>query len=363
MTSPGKERPTILLVDDVPENLSILANFLGVNYRTKASTSGHRAIEIAKQEPQPDLILLDVMMSDLNGFEVCRRLKALPETENIPIIFLTAQTDPEAEQEGLDLGAVDYITKPFSPPTIVARINTQLHLKSVRDFLVDKTIYLEQEVLRRTKEIALIQDISMVALGSLAETRDNETGSHIRRTQVFMKLLATEACNLPEFHSALPQPTIDVLYKSAALHDIGKVGIPDHILMKPDRLTESEFEIMKTHTSLGVKALQAAEKQLNTTISFLQLAMDIAGSHHERWDGAGYPFGLSGESIPLAGRLMALADVYDALRSERVYKPAFPHAKAVEIITGSVGQFDPRLLRIFYDSSNQWARAFDEIGM
>ncbi len=273
------------------------------------------------------------------------------------VIFLTSQSDIEDEQAGLDLGAVDYITKPISPPLVLARIKTHLNLKASKDFLKDKTVFLEREVLRRTREIAMIQDVTMVALGSLAETRDNETGAHIRRTQLFMRLLADEAAKLMAFQRQLNEETIELFFKSAPLHDIGKVGIPDHILLKPGRLTPQEFEVMKTHTTLGVLAIQAAERRLGTPVTFLKHAREIAGSHHEKWDGSGYPAGISGETIPLSGRMMALADVYDALRSERVYKPAFSHEKAFDLITkDSAGHFDPRLLQIFHDTARPGTR-------
>jgi len=361
MTFGPEGETTVLIVDDTPENLSVLHNLLGTRYRCQIATSGSVALEIARRSPQPDLILLDVVMTGMDGFEVCRRLKADPVTEGIPVIFLTVQSDARDEQEGLELGAVDYIMKPISPALVLARVRTHLHLKATRDFLKDKSEYLEAEVVRRTSEIGMIQDIAMVALGSLAETRDNETGAHIRRTQHFMKLLADKAAKLPEFQKALPEETIILLYKSAPLHDIGKVGIPDHILLKPGRLTPQEFEVMKTHTVLGTQAIQAAERHFGKnasflkSISFLEPASEIALSHHERWDGAGYPLGLAGENIPLSGRLMAVADVYDALRSERVYKPPYPHEKAVSLIQeGQNGQFDPRLVDIFLKTADEW---------
>lgn len=361
MVATAENRPSLLIVDDVPENLAILAQLLREQYRTLAAVSGTDALEIARRRPPPDLILLDVMLPDLNGFEVCRYLKDDPATEDIPIIFLTAESDVEKEQTGLALGAVDYITKPFSPPLVLARVKTQLSLKASRDFLKDKNAFLESEVARRTEEIATIQDVTMIALGSLAETRDNETGVHIHRTQNLVRLLATKAARHPPFDKELPPQRIENLYKSAPLHDIGKVGIPDHILLKPGPLTAQEFEVMKTHTSLGALAIEAAERLLKTKATFLKNAREIAASHHEHWDGKGYPEGLKEEAIPLSGRIMALADVYDALRSERVYKPPFTHARALELMTkGSVGHFDPRLLQIFEDTASEWNRTFED---
>lgn len=364
-----EDETTILVVDDVPENISLLHNLLETYYRCQIATSGPEALELARRTPQPSLILLDIVMDGMDGFEVCRRLKADPLTESIPVIFLTVQSDAQDEQAGLELGAVDYIMKPISPALVLARVKTHLHLKATRDFLKDKSEYLEAEVIRRTSEIGMIQDIAMVALGSLAETRDNETGAHIRRTQHFMKLLASEAAKTPAFQNELPEEMIALLYKSAPLHDIGKVGIPDHILLKPGRLTPQEFEVMKTHTILGMQAIQAAERHFGRnasflqSISFLQPAREIAVSHHERWDGHGYPQGLSGEGIPLSGRLMAVADVYDALRSERVYKPPYTHEKAVSLIReGQNGQFDPRMVEIFLETETQWRDIYQEYG-
>ncbi len=296
----------------------------------------------------PDLILLDVMMPGMDGYEVCQRLRDDPTTTDIPVIFLTAKSDAADEQKGLELGAVDYIVKPISPAIVTARVRTHLQLKGARDFLRDKSEYLEQEVGRRTQEISTIQDVTMVAMGSLAETRDNETGNHIRRTQHYVKMLALRLKGHPRFSSFLTPDTIELLYKSAPLHGIGKVGIPDRILLKPGKLTAEEFEIMKTHTTLGRNSIMAAEKLIESPTSFLHLAREVAWSHHERWDGMGYPRGLAGVAIAVPGRLMAVVDVYDALVSKRVYKAAFPHEMAVSIIRESSGShFDPDIVDAF----------------
>jgi putative two-component system response regulator len=344
--------PTILIVDDTPDNVALLSGILDGEYRIKFGITGEEALELALSDDRPDLILLDIMMPDLDGYEVCRRLKLDPRTADIPVIFLTARSDIQDEQKGLELGAVDYITKPISPPIVLARIRTHLRLKSVSDFLRDKNEYLEKEISWRTREINTIQDVTMIALGSLAETRDNETGDHIRRTQHYLRALAVNLRGSAKFKDFLNEGTIELLYKSAPLHDIGKVGIPDTILMKPGKLSFDEFEIMKTHTTLGRDAIIGAEKRLDSPNSFLSLAREIAWSHHERWDGAGYPRGLSGLDIPIAARLMGVPDVYDALISERVYKPAFTHESAVSIIReGSGSQFDPDIVEAFLDIS------------
>ena len=304
--------------------------------------SGERALKLAAAEPKPDLVLLDIMMPGMDGYEVCRRLKADAATHEIPVIFLTAKTQVEDESRGFEVGCVDYVTKPISPPIVLARVRTHLALKAAADFLRDKNAYLAAEVARRTKQISIVQDVTIMAMASLAETRDQETGNHIRRTQHYVRLLALELRKQPKFAAVLDDATIELLFKSAPLHDIGKVGIPDAILLKPGKLTPEEFEVMKTHTKFGRDAIVAAEALLDEPVSFLEYAREIAYSHQEKWDGTGYPEGLAGERIPLSARLMAVADFYDALISRRVYKPSFPHDKAVEIIREGRGKhFDP----------------------
>jgi putative two-component system response regulator len=343
-------RHTILIVDDASENIALLSALLRDSYGTLAARDGKSALELCAGNGGPDLILLDVMMPGMDGYEVCRRLKENPKTSDIPVIFITARDDSDAEQRGLDLGAVDYITKPISPPILAARVRTHLRLKSVRDFLRDKSDFLEEEVLRRTRQINAIQDATMVALGSLAETRDNETGNHIRRTQHYVQALALTMSQHTAFARDLTPEIIGMLFKSAPLHDIGKVGIPDAILLKPGKLTPEEFEIMKTHTTLGRNAILAAEKLLASPRSFLHFAREIAWTHHEHWDGAGYPQGLRGDAIPLPGRIMAVVDVYDALLSKRVYKAAMPHASALSIIReGSGTHFDAVIVEGFLE--------------
>jgi putative two-component system response regulator len=348
MQSP-KPEATILVVDDTPENLSLMGGLLRDQYRVKVANSGEKALRVARGEDQPDLILLDIMMPGMDGYDVCRQLKADPATRAIPVIFLTARTDPDDERKGLDLGAVDYIIKPISPPLVLARVRNHLALKSHADFLRDKTAWLEREVRDRTADVTRVKELTIVAMATLAETRDNETGNHIRRTQNYVKALAEALAPLPAFAPDLTPTNIDLLYKSAPLHDIGKVGVPDAILLKPGRLTADEFEIMKTHASLGADAIREAETMLDgTQPSFLRYAREIAETHHEKWDGSGYPHGLAGDAIPLSGRLMAVADVYDALISKRCYKSAWSHEQAVEMIAEGRGKhFDPRIVDAF----------------
>ena len=349
------ERQTLLIVDDTPDNITLLSGLLKNRYRIKVATEGERALKIAALDPPPDLILLDIMMPGMDGYEVCRRLKANPRTTGIPVIFLTAKVQVEDEEKGLKLGAVDYITKPISPPIVLARVETHLTLKNARQFLQDRNAYLEEEVRRRTQEVVAIQDVTIVAMASLAETRDNDTGGHIRRTQHYVRALAKKLQTHPRFASFLSDETVELLFKSAPLHDIGKVGIPDRILLKPGRFTPEEFEIMKTHAILGRDAIVAAEEHLNTPKSFLQFAREIAYGHQEKWDGSGYPQGLAGEAIPVSARLMALADVYDALISQRVYKKGMPHEQAVDLIREGKGQhFDPDMVEAFLEITDEF---------
>jgi len=339
---------TILVVDDTAANLMLMNDLLQPNYAVKVASSGVRALKIANSITPPDLVLLDIMMPDMDGYEVCRQLKSNPATCDIPVIFLTAKAETCDEQIGFELGAVDYITKPISPPIVLARVKTNLALKASADFLKDKNAFLEQEVARRTEEVRDIQDVTILTMASLAETRDNETGNHIIRTQHYVKLLAMQLREHPRFAHYLDDATIDLLFKSAPLHDIGKVGIPDSILLKPGKLTQEEFETMKTHTTLGKVAIESAESRLGKNVPFLRCAKEIAYSHQEKWDGSGYPECLAGDRIPISARLMAIADVYDALISRRVYKPPFTHEAAMTVIEGGRGlHFDPDVVDAF----------------
>lgn len=335
-------KATILVVDDTTDNLTLMSGLLKGAYKVQLATSGEKALKLLESDPLPDLILLDIMMPGLSGYEVCQRLKADRRLRHIPVIFLTAMTATEDEKRGLEMGAADFITKPVNPPIVLARVATQLQVKAAADFLKDQNAYLESEVQRRGRELSAIQDVTILSMASLAETRDNDTGNHIRRTQHYVKRLAEQLKGHPRFSAFLTDHTIDLLYKSAPLHDIGKVGIPDRILLKPGRFTPEEFEIMKRHTTLGYEAIQHAEQQLGMDVEFLRHAKEIALSHQEKWDGSGYPQGLAGDAIPISARLMAVADVYDALISRRVYKEGMPHEQAVQIIRESRGShFDP----------------------
>jgi len=339
---------TILIIDDSPENLLILSELLRPRYRVLAATTGEGGVRVANQEPRPDLILLDVMMPGMDGYAVLAQLRETPATSDIPVIFLTALTSIGDEERGLAAGAADYIAKPISPAVVLARVRTQLQAKQARDWLKNQNTVLEAEVARRMTENDLTQQISIRALAHLAEIRDPETGNHILRTQGYVQRLATGLCQHPRFSATLSRHYIDLLARSAPLHDIGKVGIPDHILLKPGKLTPIEWTIMQTHAKLGSDAIELAEQDIVTPLVFLSVAKEIAHWHHEKWDGSGYPDGLAGDHIPISARLMAVADVFDALISVRVYKPAMPYTQARDIIASGRGHhFDPDITDAF----------------
>jgi putative two-component system response regulator len=345
---------TILIVDDVPQNLLLLGELLQPHFHVRAANSGERALRVARSEPRPDLVLLDVMMPGMDGHDVLRELRADPATQDIPVIFVTALDDAADEELGLSLGAVDYITKPITPSVALARVRTHLELAGARRRLAAQNEWLEAEVHRRMAETRLIQELCIRALACLSETRDKETGRHIIRTQAYVGILAQHLAGHPRFAAALAGRNLEMVVHAAPLHDIGKVGIPDAILRKPGRLTPEEYAIMKTHAVIGARAIEAAmgqalaeadeltAEQAAGALAFLRTAQEIALAHHEKWDGSGYPNGLAGEAIPVSARLMALADVFDALTTRRVYKPSMSLEETTRIITEGRGvHFDP----------------------
>ena len=307
-------RPTLLLVDDEPTNLQVLRHTLQTDYRLLFAKLGQTALELVAKE-QPDLILLDIMMPGLSGYEVCQALKENPATQNIPVIFVTALSEAENEQKGLELGAVDYISKPLNPHIVKARVRTHLSLV-------------------RAEEVAQTRLQIIQCLGAAAEYKDNETGLHVIRMGHVAKVLA-KACGYSE-HDA------NELFHAAPMHDVGKIGIPDAILQKPGKLTDDEFAVMRQHPIIGARILGEHPTGL------LKLAATVALNHHEKWDGSGYPHGLAGEAIPHAARIVALADVFDALINSRPYKAAWPQEKAIEFIQSQSGKhFDPALVEAF----------------
>lgn len=347
-------KPTVLVVDDSSANLSLLFGLLHESYTVKAVNHGAKALAMVSQD-EPDLILLDIMMPDINGYEVCRALKANPRTQHIPVIFLTSKNEVENEEMGMALGAVDYITRPISPEILMSRLRAHLvdatHARTMRI----NNEYLEFEVAKRARDMAAMQEVTILALASLAEVRDVETGNHLRRTQHYIRALSRQLREHPRFSSFLTPSVIDMLFKCAPLHDIGKVGIPDRILLKPGAYEPHEFEIMKTHPRLGYEALMQAQMATMESLEFIQIAKQIVYAHHEKWDGSGYPQGLAGDAIPIPGRLMALADVYDALISRRVYKDGMCHEKAKAILLDGRGKhFDPDVVDAFLAQEDEF---------
>ena len=372
-------KPIVLVVDDTPENLTVLGELLQPRYRVRVANSGQRALQVVASTPRPDLILLDVMMPEMDGYAVITELRSNPGTRDIPVIFVTAMDADEDEERGLALGAVDYIAKPIRPAIVLARVNAHMELKQARDWLKGQNAWLESEITRRMRDNQLMQDVSIRALASLAEARDMETGQHIRRTQAYVEVLVAHLRGHPRFSGYFTDTMAHMVGKAAPLHDIGKVGIPDSILLKPARLTPEEFGIMKTHSAIGGDAIDMAmrgelsdaefsvlqnhcrlgnsalassvEDFENAPLAFLAVAKEIAMWHHEKWDGGGYPDGLAGDAIPIPARLMALADVFDALASRRVYKAPMPFEAAVKLIEEGAGtHFDPDVVEAFLAS-------------
>lgn len=371
------DRPLILVVDDHPDNLLMLGELLEDQYALRMARSGPQALASLAMKPIPDLVLLDLMMPGMDGYEVIRRIRADAATAQLPVILVTAHDAREVEAQALQLGAVDYVAKPIHPPVLMARVATHLALKQARDQLASQNASLEAEVARRTRDIQLVKQASIRALASVGETRDNETGLHILRTQLYIEVLGRRLQHHPRFAKDLTPARLQLIVEAAPLHDIGKIGIRDHILLKPGKLTPEEFAIMKTHAALGGEALGRAIRDSARSIihdaaltgaeppprrpdggdplEFLEIAREIAMGHHEKWDGSGYPAGLAGDAIPVSARLMALADVFDALISRRVYKAAFPIEEVRRIIAEGRGtHFDPALVDAFFD-------AFDEV--
>jgi putative two-component system response regulator len=317
------ERETILVVDDVPENIGLLTEVLREHYHIRVATNGERALKIVYSDSPPDLILLDIMMPGLSGLELCRRLKANPDRRKIPIIFVTAMCSVEDEQLGLEIGAVDYIAKPISPPVVLARVRTHLAL-------YDQARELERMVYQRTKELSITRQQIVRRLGRAAEYRDDETGNHVLRVGHYARLIA-------ETHGLGPKAS-GIIYAAAPMHDVGKIGIRDSILLKPGK-------IMRKHPVIGAEIIGKHENDL------LETARTIALTHHERWDGNGYPDHLKGEEIPLEGRIVAIADVFDALISVRPYKPAYTIDDSIKIMDAQDGShFDPALMSDFREA-------------
>ena len=324
-----REKKTILVVDDNPDNIHLLRDILHPHYQIKAAINGKLAIKIACAIEKPDLIILDIMMPELDGYEVCEQLKKRPETAHIPIIFVSAKSAVNDEKRGFDLGAVDYITKPISPPIVLARVSS--HLK-----LVDQQLHLMTLVHEKTQDLEKTRMEIVHSLGRAAEYKDNETGMHVIRMSWYSYFLAQQVTD----NKSWPE----LLRNAAPMHDVGKIGIPDEVLLKPGKLNAKEWAIMQKHVEYGVEILGEHETSL------LALALEVAHYHHEKWDGSGYPNRISGEDIPLSARIVAIADVFDALTSQRPYKKAWSVEDATELIQSEAGKhFDPNLVPKFLD--------------
>lgn len=343
-----KEKYKIMIVDDNVTNLTVARKALESIYNVIPVTSGQKAVQLL-EKVAPALILLDIEMPEMDGFDTIKLIKANDATKDIPVIFLTAKDDGGSEVEGLKLGAMDYITKPFSIPLLLQRVELHIALVVQREELHNYNRNLAKMVKEQTEIIAELQHSIIHALSDMIECRDGLTGGHVARTQRYLKILVDGLTESSCYEDELQGIDVDLLVESAQLHDIGKIGIPDNILQKPGRLSYEEFEAIKEHTLIGERAIKGA-MEMTRSKEFLNYAAVVAVSHHEKWDGSGYPYGLKGRDIPLIGRLMAIADVYDALVSERPYKKALSHQEAVHIIAGEVGRhFDPKLIDIFVE--------------
>ena len=367
-----KKKPKILWADDDVVNLKFGIEFLKKhNFEVVAAKNGKEAYEKILKE-YPDVIILDVDMPKMNGYEVCKKIKSHKDFKHIPVIMITGLKDMGANIKGLEAGADDYITKPFNVLLLEIRIKNSLKNKYYYDQLFyyqQKLSYfneklknynkeLEKKVKIRTAQIQETQEVTIFALAKLAESRDPETGAHLERIRLYSRYLAIELQKNSKYKDLISDEFVENMYRYSPLHDIGKVGIRDSILLKPGKLTPEEFEEMKKHTIIGGRTIELAEKKLKVTSNFLKMGKEIAYCHHEKWNGKGYPFGLKGTQIPLSARILAVADVYDALTHKRVYKPAFPHRKAVNIITEEAGKhFDPYVVETFVNIE----KVFEEI--
>lgn len=353
-TTDGAHRPTVLAVDDTPANLNLLTQLLGKDYRVQIAVSGAKALDLARRRP-PDIIVLDIMMPEMDGYEVCRQLKADPRTREVPVVFLTALSSAADETRGFEVGGADFVAKPFTPATLRARVQAQLELKAWRDALRDRNKWLQDELDARMNEVDLLRETTLFVMVQLAEFRDEDTGNHIQRTQLYVRVLVQWLQQQGRIPAALGPVQLEAMIKAAPLHDIGKIAIPDAVLLKPGPLSADEWEVMKTHTRHGADLLQRAVDHLGDRADpLLRFGIEIARHHHEKWDGSGYPDGLAGEAIPLSARLMAVADVYDALISRRPYKEAMGHAQAMAWIEQGAGRhFDPLLVCALRDVQPQ----------
>ena len=329
----------VLVIDDNVTNLKFAEKTLKPYYKVSLLISGAQTLKFLSKNT-PDLILLDINMPDMDGYETLKKIRENPDLDNTPVIFLTALSDSESEVKGIELGAVDFIIKPFIPQTMLSRVKMHLEFSEYKNDL-------ENKVHEKTEIIEHLQDVMMLSLAELVECRDENTGGHVKRTAEYVKILTDEIVEEGLYSDILTPEYIRDIVRSAPLHDIGKIGINDSTLLKAGSLDDEEFEYMKNHAELGGQTLQKMINETNGE-SFLYVAKDMAHYHHEKWDGSGYPSGLKGEEIPISARIMAIADVYDALTTKRPYKEAFEHEAALKIIIDGKGKmFDPNIIDIF----------------
>ncbi len=355
------DRPDILVVDDTPANLHLLASMLkDRGYKTRPVPSGMLALQAALSDP-PDLILLDINMPEMNGFEVCQSLKTDEKLRDIPVIFISALNELLDKVRAFAVGGVDYITKPFQIDEVQARVEAHLKIRRLQEELERHNRQLGKLVQTQVKKISDTQMAMIFALAKLAESRDDDSGMHLERVQAFCMKLAEGLVQRPRSGYRVDAKFVENIFYASPLHDIGKVAIPDKIVLKPGKLTPEEFEVMKTHAALGAEKLEAVQRQFPGN-ALLDMGIAIARFHHEKWSGEGYPQGLAGEAIPLAARVMAVVDVYETLRAKRCYKPAFTHEESVDIIVSSSGtHFDPELVNIFTEIKDDFRRIREEM--
>jgi len=348
-----KNREIIIMVDDDITNLTVARNNLAGTYKVLTAPSGEKLF-VLLEKISPALILLDIEMPEMDGYKVLEILKKNEETAPIPVIFLTSKIDPESEVKGLGMGAVDYITKPFSRDLLIQRIDLHILLERQKKELLKHNQSLETEIDKKARTVIELQNAILKTVSELVESRDNVTGGHIERTQHYLSLLVEFLIEHDVYTDELETWDLDMFIMSSQLHDVGKISIRDDILMKPGKLSPEEFEEMKKHASHGVDIIRRVARHTSES-EFLRYAEILAGSHHEKWDGTGYPLGLKGTGIPLQGRLMALVDVFDALTNERPYKEAFTHEMSVKIIKEESGaHFDPKIVEIFLEHESDF---------
>jgi putative two-component system response regulator len=350
-STPQLKKPKIMIVDDAPDILDLLREMLEEHgSEVFALPSGIMALHAAEKNP-PDLLLLDISMPEMDGYQVCERFKRNPRLKEIPIIFLSGLSTTEDKVKAFEAGGVDYITKPFHPAEVRARIGTHLNLRSLQ-YKLD----FQKLVAEKVREISEAQQATIFALAKLAENRDEDTGAHLERVREYCRLLAERLGSDSPYAASVSADFIDCIQHAAPLHDIGKVAIPDRILLKPGRLTPEEFEIMKTHAVIGAENLQTVYNNYAGNV-FIGMGIEIALYHHERWDGTGYPDGLVGRNIPLSARIMAVADCYDAIHSDRCYRKGSSHEETKAMIMAESGShFDPEVCVAFLALEKEFGR-------